>query len=147
MGTLLRHGSEAQKQRYLPRIASGQLRLQAFGVSEPNCGTDTLGMETVARKEGDEYVITGTKLWTSRAQHSDLMLLLARTAGEGEARQRKHRLSAFLVDMRRAVLQEGALTITPVETMINHSTCQVCGDAYTDLSPFCLSVFLYSLAA
>ena len=101
MGTILRHGSAAQKQRYLPKIASGELRLQAFGVTEPTSGTDTLSLRTTARREGNEhYVINGQKIWTSRAEHSDLMLLLARTTPREQVKKRTDGLSVFLVDMR-----------------------------------------------
>lgn len=124
MGTILRYGSDAQKQQYLPKIASGELRLQAFGVSEPNSGTDTLSLETTASRDGDEYIINGTKLWTSRAEHSDLMLLLAKTAKPGDGTPRKNWLSTFLIDMRVAQ-ESGGMTIRPVETMINHNTTQV----------------------
>ena len=103
MGTILRHGSAEQKQNYLPKIASGELRLQAFGVTEPTSGTDTLSLRTTARREGnDHYVINGQKIWTSRAEHSDLMLLLARTTPKEEAKKRTDGLSVFLVDMRLA---------------------------------------------
>src|SRR5215467_7809174 len=103
MGTILRHGSDAQKKRYLPLIASGELRLQAFGVTEPTSGTDTLSLRTVARREGnDHYVINGQKIWTSRAEHSDLMLLLARTMPKEQAESRTAGLTVFLVDMRQA---------------------------------------------
>src|SRR3954462_13077956 len=103
MGTLLRHGSEAQKARYLPAIAKGELRLQAFGVTEPTSGTDTLSLRTTAARDGnDSYVINGQKIWTSRAEYSDLMLLLARTAPRETARKRTEGLSVFLVDMREA---------------------------------------------
>ena len=124
MGTILRHGTPAQKERYLPKIASGELRLQAFGVTEPTSGTDTLSLRTTARREGnDHYVINGQKLWTSRAQHSDLMLLLARTAPKGETKKRTDGLSVFLVDMRLA--QGTSMTISPIRTMMNHATTQV----------------------
>ena len=122
MGTVLRHGSEEQKRQFLPGIASGELRLQAFGVSEPNNGTDTLSLETTATKDGDEYVISGQKMWTSRAEHSDLMLCLARTASREDAGSRA--LSMFIVDMN-AQKDAGALSITPVETMMNHSTTTI----------------------
>src|SRR5665647_636649 len=102
MGTILRHGNAAQKQAYLPKIASGELRLQAFGVTEPTSGTDTLSLRTTARKEADHYIINGQKLWTSRAEHSDLMLLLARTTPKEQAKKRTDGLSVFLVDMRLA---------------------------------------------
>jgi acyl-CoA dehydrogenase len=124
MGTILRHGSEAQKQAYLPKIASGELRLQAFGVTEPTSGTDTLSLRTIARREGnDHYIINGQKLWTSRAEHSDLMLLLARTTPRDEVKKRTDGLSVFLVDMRLAA--GTSMTITPVRTMMNHATTQI----------------------
>jgi acyl-CoA dehydrogenase len=123
MGAILRHGSEAQKQRYLPGIASGELRLQAFGVTEPTSGTDTTSIKTFARREGDEYVVNGQKIWTSRAQHSDLMLLLARTTPKEAAAKKTDGLSAFVVDMR-AALQAG-MTIRPIRTMMNHATTEV----------------------
>ncbi len=124
MGTLLRHGSEAQKQAYLPRIATGELRLQAFGVTEPTSGTDTLSLKTVAKKDGDRYIVNGQKIWTSRAEHSDLMLLLARTTPKDEAASRTDGLSVFLVDMK-AALAAGSLTIRPIDTMMNHATTEV----------------------
>jgi len=123
MGTILRHGSDAQKQDYLPKLASGELRLQAFGVTEPTSGTDTLSLRTTARKQGNHYIINGQKLWTSRAEHSDLMLLLARTTPREQAKKRTDGLSLFLVDMRLA--QGTSMTITPVRTMMNHSTTQI----------------------
>lgn len=123
MGTLLHHGSEAQKQEYLPRIASGELRLQAFGVTEPASGTDTTSIRTFAKREGDHYVVTGQKVWTSRAEHSDLMLLLARTTPREDVAKRTDGLSVFIVDMRQA-LGHG-LTIKPIRTMMNHSTTEV----------------------
>ncbi len=123
MGTILRHGSDAQKQEYLPKIAGGELRLQAFGVTEPTSGTDTLSLRTSARKEGNHYIINGQKIWTSRAEHSDLMLLLARTTPREQVKQRSEGLSLFLVDMRLA--QGTSMTITPVRTMMNHSTTQI----------------------
>jgi len=124
MGTILRHGSPAQKQNYLPQIASGELRLQAFGVTEPTSGTDTLSLRTTARREGnDHYVINGQKLWTSRAEHSDLLLLLARTTAKEEAKKRTEGLSVFLVDMRLA--QGAGMTINPIRTMMNHATTEV----------------------
>ncbi len=124
MGTILRHGSSAQKQAYLPGIASGQLRLQAFGVTEPTSGTDTLSLRTTARRDGDAYVINGQKIWTSRAEHSDLMLLLACTTPKEQAVKRTDGLSVFLVDMRRAV-ESNSLTINPIRTMMNHATTEV----------------------
>ena len=127
MNTLLRYGSAAQKADYLPRIANGELRLQAFGVSEPTSGTDTLSLKTRAAKvsgrDGDEYIISGQKIWTSRAEHSDLMLLLARTTPREEAASKTEGLSIFLVDMP-AALQNG-MTIKPIRTMMNHSSCEV----------------------
>ncbi|MBI3703766.1 MAG: acyl-CoA/acyl-ACP dehydrogenase [Rhizobiales bacterium] len=123
-GTILRHGNAEQKQQYLPKIASGELRLQAFGVTEPTSGTDTLSLRTTARREGnDHYVINGQKLWTSRAEHSDLMLLLARTASKEQVKKRTDGLSVFLVDMRLAA--GTSLTISPIRTMMNHATTQV----------------------
>ncbi len=123
MGTLLRHGSDAQKADYLPRIATGELRLQAFGVTEPTSGTDTLALKTTAKRDGDNYVVNGQKIWTSRAEHSDLMLLLARTTPREQAAKRTEGLSVFLVDMRAAA--GNGLTIRPIETMMNHSTTEV----------------------
>ena len=123
MGTILRHGSPAQKQRYLPAIAEGELRLQAFGVTEPSSGTDTLSLRTTARREGDHYIINGQKLWTSRAEHSDLMLLLARTTPKEQAKKRTDGLSVFLVDMRLA--QGAGITINPIRTMMNHATTEI----------------------
>jgi acyl-CoA dehydrogenase len=124
MGTILRHGSKAQKERYLPLIASGELRLQAFGVTEPTSGTDTLSLRTMARREGnDHYVINGQKIWTSRAEHSDLMLLLARTTPKEQTKRRTDGLSVFLVDMRLA--QGSNLVINPIRTMMNHATTQI----------------------
>jgi acyl-CoA dehydrogenase len=123
MGTLLRHGSPAQKETYLPQIASGALRLQAFGVTEPSAGTDTSSIRTTAVKQGDRYVVNGQKVWTSRAEHSDLMLLLARTTPRDQVKKRTDGLSVFLVDMK-AALGRG-LTIRPIRTMINHATTEV----------------------
>jgi acyl-CoA dehydrogenase len=122
MGTLLRHGSEAQKKKYLPGIARGELRLQAFGVTEPTSGTDTLSLRTTAVREGNEsYLVNGQKIWTSRAEHSDLMLLLARTTPRDQVKRRTDGLSVFIVDMRDAK----GLTIQPIRTMMNHATTQV----------------------
>ena len=122
MGTLLRHGSDAQKKKYLPAIARGELRLQAFGVTEPTSGTDTLSLRTTAVREGNEsYLVNGQKIWTSRAEHSDLMLLLARTTPRDQVRRRTDGLSVFIVDMRNAK----GLTIQPIRTMMNHATTQV----------------------
>jgi acyl-CoA dehydrogenase len=123
MGTLLRHGSEAQKQRYLPKIASGELRLQAFGVTEPTSGTDTTALRTTARREGEHYLVNGQKIWTSRAAQSDLMLLLARTTPRDQVAKRTDGLSVFILDMREA-LKDG-LTIRPIRTMMNHATTEV----------------------
>jgi acyl-CoA dehydrogenase len=124
MGTVLRHGSAEQKQKYLPGIARGELRLQAFGVTEPTSGTDTLSLRTTAAKDGNSgYVVNGQKIWTSRAEHSDLMLLLARTTPREQAKSRTDGLSVFLVDMR-AVKGQG-LTIRPIRTMMNHATTEV----------------------
>jgi alkylation response protein AidB-like acyl-CoA dehydrogenase len=124
MGTLLRHGSDEQKARYLPRIATGELRLQAFGVTEPSSGTDTLSLKTMAKREGDDYVVNGQKLWISRAEHSDLMILLARTTSHEQTASRTEGLSVFLVDMKDAIAS-GALVVRPVETMMNHATTQI----------------------
>jgi acyl-CoA dehydrogenase len=124
MGTLLRHGSDAQKSAYLPKIATGELRLQAFGVTEPSSGTDTLSLKTTARRNGENYIINGQKIWTSRAEHSDLMLLLVRTTPKEEAARRTEGLSVFLVDMK-AALAAGTLTIRPIDTMMNHATTEV----------------------
>jgi acyl-CoA dehydrogenase len=123
MGTLLRHGNAAQKERYLPGIARGELRLQAFGVTEPTSGTDTLSLRTTAVRDGDDYVVNGQKIWTSRAEHSDLMLLLARTTPREQAKSRTAGLSVFIVDMRRA--RNNGLTIRPIRTMMNHATTEV----------------------
>ena len=123
MGTVLRHGSDEQKSRYLPKIASGELRLQAFGVTEPTAGTDTTSISTFARREGDGYVISGQKVWTSRAEHSDLMVLLARTTPKDEVTKKSEGLSVFLVEMKDAL--ENGMTIQPIRTMINHSTTQI----------------------
>src|SRR5947209_5937010 len=122
MGTVLRHGSDAQKQKYLPAIAKGELRLQAFGVTEPTSGTDTLALRTTATRDGnDAYVINGQKIWTSRAEYSDLMLLLCRTTPREKTSKRTDGLSVFLVDMRDAK----GLAIQPIRTMMNHATTQV----------------------
>jgi alkylation response protein AidB-like acyl-CoA dehydrogenase len=123
MGTLLRHGSDTQKAKWLPEIAAGTLRLQAFGVTEPGSGTDTLSLSTTARRDGDVYRITGQKIWTSRAEHSDLMILLARTTPRDEVAKKGEGLSVFLVDMREAL--KAGLTIRPIRTMMNHSTTEV----------------------
>ncbi len=123
MGTILRHGSTKQKSEYLPKIASGELRLQAFGVTEPTSGSDTTRIRTRANKEGNEYIISGQKIWTSRAEHSDLMLLLARTSPREEVAKRHKGISVFLIDLRDALA--GGLTIQPIPTMINHATTEV----------------------
>ncbi|MBN9491277.1 MAG: acyl-CoA/acyl-ACP dehydrogenase [Alphaproteobacteria bacterium] len=124
MGTVLRHGSAEQKQRYLPEIASGKLRLQAFGVTEPTSGTDTLALRTTAvKKNNSTYVVNGQKVWTSRAEHSDLMLLLARTTPRDQTKKRTEGLSVFLVDMRKAL--DHGLTIRPIRTMMNHNSTEV----------------------
>lgn len=152
MGTLLRHGSEAQRQEWLPQIASGALRLQAFGVTEPGSGTDTTSLQTVAVRDGDIYRITGQKVWTSRAAHSDLMLLLARTtpppqevsavgtspkeSGQKSGSKKSDGLSVFLIDMRSAAqsgsndAKSSGLTIRPLEAMVNHSTTEVFFDNF-----------------
>ena len=123
MGTLLRHGSTEQKKRYLPAIARGESRLQAFGVTEPTSGTDTLSLRTTAVRDGDHYVVNGQKIWTSRAEHSDLMLLLARTTPREQAQSRTAGLTVFLVDIRTA--KGKGLTIRPIRTMMNHATTEV----------------------
>jgi acyl-CoA dehydrogenase len=128
MGTLLRHGSEAQKREYLPRIAAGELRLQAFAVTEPDAGSDTTRIATRAERKGAGYVVNGQKIWTSRAEHSDLMILLARTTPLDQVHKRTAGLSVFLVDMRDradAGKRAGGLTIRPIKTMINHATTEV----------------------
>ena len=123
MGTLLRHGSEAQKRQYLPAVASGELRLQAFGVTEPTTGSDTTKLRTRAVRDGDEYVVNGQKVWTSRALYSDLMLLLARTTPVDEVERKTDGLSVFLVDMREA--RENGLEIRPIKAMVNHNTTEI----------------------
>ena len=123
MGTVLRHGSDDQKETYLPKIASGELRLQAFGVTEPSSGSDATRIRTMAVKDGGSYRVTGQKVWTSRAQHSDLMLLLARTSPREDQEKRHHGLSVFLVDMREVA--GAGLTIRPIRTMINHAATEV----------------------
>nr|WP_215906566.1 acyl-CoA dehydrogenase family protein [Phenylobacterium glaciei] len=123
MGALLRHGSEVQKQAYLPKVASGELRLQAFGVTEPTAGTDTTRISTFARREGDTYIVNGQKLWISRAEHSDLMILLCRTTAREDAAKPTAGMSVLLVDMREAV--GNGLTIKPVRTMLNHATTEL----------------------
>ena len=123
MGTILRHGSEAQKRKYLPGIAEGRLRLQAFGVTEPTSGTDTTALRTSARRDGERYLVSGQKIWTSRAEHSDLMLLLCRTTPRDKVAKKTEGLSVLLVDMRAAPGQ--TLTIRPIRTMMNHATTEV----------------------
>ena len=123
MGTLLRHGSEAQKEKYLPTIARGELRLQAFGVTEPTSGTDTTALRTTAQRVDDHYVVNGQKIWTSRAEHSDLMILLCRTTSRDEVQKKTDGLSVLLVDMREA--GDETLTIRPIRTMMNHATTEI----------------------
>jgi acyl-CoA dehydrogenase len=123
MGTVLRHGSPEQKRTYLPRIASGELRLQSFAVTEPTTGTDTTSTRTVAEKRGDRYLVNGQKVWISRVQHSDLLLLLARTTPLGQVEKKTHGLSVFLVDVRKA-LGKG-MTVRPIRNMVNHETNEV----------------------
>jgi alkylation response protein AidB-like acyl-CoA dehydrogenase len=123
MGTILKHGSPEQKQKYLPKIATGELRLQAFGVTEPTSGTDTTSLRTFAQKQGDKYIVNGQKIWTSRAEHSDLMLLLARTTPRDQVAKRTDGLSTFIVDMKKAL--GNGLTIRPIRTMMNHNSCEV----------------------
>jgi acyl-CoA dehydrogenase len=120
MTTLARHGSEEQKQRYLPKIASGELRLQAMGVTEPTAGTDTTSLKTTAVKKGDRYIVSGQKVWTSRVQHSDLMILLARTTPLADVKKKTEGMSIFLVDLREAVGR--GLTVRPIPNMVNHET-------------------------
>ena len=124
MGTILRHGSEEQKQRYLPRIASGELRLQAFGVTEPTAGSDTTSIQTMATPADGGWVVHGQKIWTSRALYSDLMLLLARTTPADQVEKRTLGLSTFLVDMKRAV-GDGTMTIRPIKTLMNHASTEI----------------------
>lgn len=120
MGTLLRHGSEAQKQQYLPAIAAGHLRLQSMGVTEPTTGTDTTNLKTTARKQGDRYIVNGQKVWISRIQHSDLMILLARTTPLSEVNRKSEGMSIFLVDLKSAIGQ--GMTVRPIRNMVNHET-------------------------
>jgi acyl-CoA dehydrogenase len=121
MGTILKHGAEAQKQALLPKIASGDIRLQAFGVTEPGAGSNTLGLDTMAVRDGDHYIVNGQKIWTSRAEHSDFMVLLARTTPKAQVEKKGEGLSVFLLDMRDCP----GLTIKPIRTMMNHSTTEV----------------------
>lgn len=123
MGTVLKYGSEKQKQEYLPKVASGELRLQAFGVTEPTAGTDTTRISTFAKRDGDDYVVNGQKIWISRAEHSDLMVLLCRTTAREDAAKPSAGMSVLLVDMREAV--GNGLTIRPVRTMLNHATTEL----------------------
>ena len=123
MGSVLRHGSEEQKALYLPKIASGELRLQSFGVTEPTTGTDTTSLKTTAVKKGDRYIINGQKVWISRIQHSDLMVLLARTSKKTPSSKKTDGLSAFIVDVKKA--EGNGLTIRPIESMINHHSCEL----------------------
>ena len=123
MGSVLRHGSDEQKKQYLPKIASGEIRMQSFGVTEPTTGTDTTSLKTTARKEGDKYIVNGQKVWISRIQHTDLMILLARTTNKDEVAKKTDGLSAFILDVKKA---EGkGLTIRPIESMINHHSCEL----------------------
>lgn len=123
MGTLLKHGSAAQKAHYLPAVASGELRLQAFGVTEPSSGTDTTRIRTFARRDGDDYVVSGQKIWISRAEHSDLMVLLVRTTPREDCAKSSDGMSVLLVDMREAL--GNGLTIRPIRTMLNHATTEL----------------------
>lgn len=120
MGTLLRHGSEAQKRKYLPKIATGELRLQSMGVTEPTTGTDTTKIRTTAVKRGDRYVVNGQKVWISRVQHSDLMILLARTTPVNEVKKKSEGMSIFMVDLRQAI--GTGMTVRPIPNMVNHET-------------------------
>lgn len=124
MGTVLKHGNKDQKQRYLPKIATGELRLQAFGVTEPGAGSETLKLKTKAVRHGDKYLVNGQKIWTSRVAHSDLMLLLARTTPLDEIKHRKHGLSVFLLDIKQG-LKDGTIEIKPIDIMTNHLTYEV----------------------
>ena len=124
MGTILRYGSDAQKERYLPRLASGELRLQAFGVTEPTAGSDTTSIQTTATKVDGGWVVHGQKIWTSRALYSDLMLLLARTTPADQVEKKTLGLSTFIVDMKRA-LADGTMTIRPIKTLMNHATTEI----------------------
>jgi len=123
MGTVLRHCNDAQKAKYLPKIAAGELRLQAFGITEPTAGTDTSSIRTAAVKKGDRYVVNGQKVWTSRAEHSDLMLLLARTTPREQAQKKTDGMSVFIVDMKSSLGR--GLAIRPIRTMINHATTEI----------------------
>ena len=123
MGSVLRHGNDAQRKHYLPKIASGELRLQSFGVTEPTTGTDTTSLKTTAKRDGDDYVINGQKVWISRIEHSDLMVLLARTTPKENTQRKTEGLSAFIVDVGQAVGR--GLTISPIDSMINHHSCEL----------------------
>lgn len=123
MGSVLRHGSEAQKTAFLPKIAAGKLRLQSFGVTEPTTGTDTTSLKTVARREGDSYIVSGQKVWISRIEHSDLMVLLARTTPREQVKKKTEGLSAFLIDVPEAI--NNGLEIRPIDSMINHHSCEL----------------------
>ena len=123
MGSVLRHGSEEQKKTYLPKIASGELRLQSFAITEPTTGTDTTSLKTFARRDGDSYVINGQKVWISRIEHTDLMVLLARTTPKDEVAKKTEGLSAFIIDVKQALAN--GLTIAPIEAMINHHSCEL----------------------
>ena len=129
MGTLLRHGSEAQKRQYLPEIAAGRIRLQAFGVTEPTTGSDTTQLKTRAVRDGDSYIVNGQKVWTSRAMHSDMMLLLARTTSADQVKKRSDGLSVFLIDMREMNTGKG-LEVRPIKAMINHNTTEIFFDNF-----------------
>lgn len=123
MGSVLRHGSDLQKEKYLPGVANGSIRLQSFGVTEPNTGTDTTSLKTVAVKKGDKYIVNGQKVWISRVQHSDLMLLLARTTPLDQVEKKTRGLSTFIVDLNEAV--KNGLTVNPIDSMINHHSCEL----------------------
>ncbi len=123
MGTLLRYGSEQQKEKYLPQIVTGKLRLQAFGVTEPTSGTDTLSLRTFAKRDGDSYIVNGQKIWTSRAEHSDLLLLLARTTPKNEVKKRTEGLSVFLVDLAKE--RDKTIKVRPIPAMLNHATTEL----------------------
>jgi acyl-CoA dehydrogenase len=123
MGTILKHGSEEQKSDWLPKVAAGEIRLQAFGVTEPTSGTDTLSLQTTAVKSGEHYVVNGQKIWTSRAEHSDFMVLLARTTPKDQVKKKGDGLSVFMVDMREAI--NDGMTVRPIRTMMNHATTEV----------------------
>ena len=123
MGSVLRHGSDLQKEKYLPGVADGSIRLQSFGVTEPNTGTDTTSLKTVAVKKGDKYIVNGQKVWISRVQHSDLMLLLARTTPLDQVEKKTRGLSTFIVDLNEAV--KNGLTVNPIDSMINHHSCEL----------------------